>query len=228
MVPLAANSKDNQNNVHHTDRNRSPRSRLPCRKAADDAGILSADAKRPHAACNQKSNRDPVMYLDETSILTASTACVTGIWSMFFTAARAACRNTNTCCRAFMSLSRRTCCDCVLLLRGRRRSANSRALGTALRIFGLDEVQETLDGLTRREDPLVVKLERQPGQKEAGYAHLLCGEVDLEAQVAVRPPRTESGGSSDRIEKLEQEVERLTKELSSFRETFDEFRKQFD
>ena len=89
-------------------------------------------------------------------------------------------------------------------------------------------MQEALDDLTRRDEPIVVKLERQPGQKEARYAHLLSGEI---AQDAMTPaPRTvaSSGGSHDRIEKLESEVESLRNELAEFRATFDEFRKQFD
>jgi hypothetical protein len=88
-------------------------------------------------------------------------------------------------------------------------------------------VQETLDGLARRDDPLIVKLERQAGQKEARYAHLLGGEVTQ--HVAAAPSaRATSPASNDRIEKLEGDVEALRTELAEFRATFDEFRKQFD
>jgi uncharacterized protein YceH (UPF0502 family) len=92
------------------------------------------------------------------------------------------------------------------------------------------QIQETLDNLARREDPLVLKLERQPGQKEARYAHLLSGPIDIEsyAAAAAVSSRSHGGADSGRIEKLEQEVERLSSELASFRETFNEFRKQFE
>ena len=80
----------------------------------------------------------------------------------------------------------------------------------------------------RRDEAIVVKLERQPGQKEARYAHLLSGEVAQEA-IAASPRAVASGGASnERIEKLESEVESLRSELAEFRSTFDEFRKQFD
>ena len=119
---------------------------------------------------------------------------------------------------------------CVMMLRGPQTVGELRGRTDRLYEFsGIGEVQETLDGLTRREEPLVIKLERQPGQKEARFAHLLSGEIDVATLAAVHE-RTSSGGhgSNERIEKLEQEVERLTAELTSFRETFDEFRKQFD
>jgi uncharacterized protein YceH (UPF0502 family) len=119
----------------------------------------------------------------------------------------------------------------VLLLRGPQTIGEIRERTGRLHEFaGLGEVQETLDELARRDEPLIVKLERQPGQKEARYAHLLSGEVTQQA-IAASPQRTCASVSSDgsaRIEKLESEVETLRTELAEFRATFDEFRKQFD
>jgi uncharacterized protein YceH (UPF0502 family) len=88
-------------------------------------------------------------------------------------------------------------------------------------------VNEKLDGLMTRDEPLVVKLERQPGQKEARYAHLLSGAVTA----ASFPQREKSAGSEsgdDRVATLQVEVAELRNELNAFRELFDEFRKQFD
>jgi uncharacterized protein YceH (UPF0502 family) len=92
---------------------------------------------------------------------------------------------------------------------------------------GLVEVQEAIDKLARRDEPLVVRLERQPGQKDARYAHLLAGDIDVASLSAARE-RTATGGQSDRIEKLEAEIETLKSELTNFREEFAAFRKQFD
>jgi uncharacterized protein YceH (UPF0502 family) len=91
-------------------------------------------------------------------------------------------------------------------------------------------VQKTLDGLIRRDDPLVVKLERQPGQKEARYAHLMSGEIDLTRAVSSHDPAAlqTHASSDDCTGRLETEVERLRNELAAFRAEFDEFRKQFD
>jgi uncharacterized protein YceH (UPF0502 family) len=116
----------------------------------------------------------------------------------------------------------------VLLLRGAQTIGELRERTGRLHEFsGLGEVQETLDGLIRRDEPLVVKLERQPGQKEARYAHLLSGEVAPES-VAVREKPAQSRPGSDRLGQLESEVERMRSDLAEIRATFEEFRKQFE
>ena len=118
----------------------------------------------------------------------------------------------------------------VLMLRGPQTIGEIRERTGRMHEFGdLNEVQQTLDDLSRRDEPLIVKLERQPGQKEARYAHLLSGAVDV-TKLAAAAERTTSAGSAsnDRIEKLETEVERLGSELAEFKAMFDEFRKQFD
>ena len=117
----------------------------------------------------------------------------------------------------------------LLLLRGPQTVGELRGRSDRLYEFSsLGEVQETLDDLAGRSEPLILKLERQPGQKEARNVHLLSGEVDVAALAAVREHHSGGSGSSERVEKLEKEVERLSGEFASFRETFDEFRKQFD
>jgi len=91
------------------------------------------------------------------------------------------------------------------------------------------EVQETLDSLMRREDPLVVKLERQPGQKEARFAHLLSGDIDVEALAAAQASRsTRSHADPGRLEKLEEEVTSLRTDVEGLKAAFEEFRKQFE
>ena len=65
-----------------------------------------------------------------------------------------------------------------------------------------------------------------PGQKEARYAHLLCGEV-----TSYTPPERPSRGGAandERVEKLEQELESLRSELGAFRQEFEDFKKQFE
>jgi uncharacterized protein YceH (UPF0502 family) len=72
---------------------------------------------------------------------------------------------------------------CVLMLRGAQTLGELRGNGGRLHEFSsLEEVEETLNGLISREpEPLVVRLPRQPGQKDARFAHLLSGEVNVEA-----------------------------------------------
>jgi len=91
------------------------------------------------------------------------------------------------------------------------------------------EVNQTLNALATREDPLVLRLERLPGQKDARFAQLLTGPVDLAALAASHPTRTaQAESANDRITMLEGEITRLTTELEELRQTFAEFRKQFE
>lgn len=181
------------------------------------------------AACNQKSNRDPVMSLRETEIMTAidSLRDKNLVYLYYGTGSRTV-KYKHMVPSVYDLNEAGVAIVAVLLLRGPQTIGEIRERTGRLHEFGgLNEVQEVLDELTRRDEPIVIKLERQPGQKEARYAHLLSGEVAQEKIMAA--PRTTGGdGSNDRIEKLENEVESLRSELAEFRQTFDEFRKQFD
>ncbi len=78
----------------------------------------------------------------------------------------------------------------------------------------------------KRDEPLVARLERQAGQKEARFAHLLCGKV---AATEMMPKLYDSKQpENDRIAELEKEVENLRSELDLFRQSFEEFKKQFE
>lgn len=180
------------------------------------------------AACNQKTNREPVASYDEETVTKALDNL----------------RDRNLVYVFYGSTSRvpkykhmlPSICEleppdvaiiCVLLLRGPQTLGELRERTARLYEFpGLNEVNETLDALAKRDEPLVVRLERQAGQKEARFAHLLSGEVSA----AIYAPKTHSAISADneRIEKLEREVEGLRNELSDFRQTFEDFRRQFE
>ena len=117
----------------------------------------------------------------------------------------------------------------LLLLRGPQTVGELRGRAERLYEFGgLDEVQETLDELSRRDEPMVVRLERQPGQKDARYAHLLSGEIDAASLPTTRERVTAASPSNERLDKIEQEVAALRSELDEFRTSFGEFRKQFE
>ena len=91
-------------------------------------------------------------------------------------------------------------------------------------------VEETILELTDRDDPLVIRLPRQPGRKESRYAHLLSGEMSLETD---RPePGSETSESDfskkDRLFQLESEIALLRTELDQLRQAFELFKSQFD
>lgn len=183
------------------------------------------------AACNQKSNRDPVVSYDETTITEAIDSLRDkNLVYLFYGSNSRAVKYKHMVPGVYELDEAGVAIIAVLLLRGPQTLGELRERTGRLHEFsGIGEVQETLDGLARRDDPLVVKLERQPGQKEARYAHLLSGDIDQTAVQVSRESSASGGvGKNDRIENLEAEVERLKTEFSSLRETFEEFRKQFE
>lgn len=180
------------------------------------------------AACNQKSNRDPVMTLGETVIMSAIDSLRDkNLVYLYYGSGSRTVKYKHMLPSVYDLDTAGVAVIAVLLLRGPQTIGEIRERTGRLHEFaGLGEVQETLDALTRRDEPLVTKLEKAPGQKEARFAHLLSGEV---AQpVAAAGSERETAPSNDRIGKLESEVEALRDELASFKATFDEFRKQFD
>ena len=153
------------------------------------------------AACNQKSNREPVMSLGETEIL----AAIDGLGDqsrvyLFYGSTSRPVRYAQLLPNVFELDSSGTAVIALLLLRGPQTVGELRGRSDRLHEFsGLDEVQQTLDDLSRRSEPLVLKLERQPGQKEARYAHLLSGEVN-QAAIESPAPRSSVSGSNERLE----------------------------
>lgn len=180
------------------------------------------------AACNQKSNRDPVVNYDDTTILAAIDSLRDrNLVYLYYGSTSRAVKYKHMVNSVYELGPAGVAVMAVLFLRGAQTIGELRERTGRLHEFSsLGEVQETLDELARRDEPLVVKLERQPGQKEARFAHLLSGEVDAAAVAA--PAASVAVAADGRIEKLEKEVESLRAELLSFRETFDKFRKQFE
>lgn len=184
------------------------------------------------AACNQKSNRDPVVSFDDATITGAvDTLRDKNLVYLFYGSNSRTVKYKHMLPSVYELEPAGVAIIAVLLLRGPQTLGELRErTGRLYEFSGIGEVQETLDALTRRDDPLILKLERQAGQKEARYAHLLCGEI--EQQVIRASVREGSAmpinGKDDRIASLEAEVETLRSEFASLRETFEEFRKQFD
>lgn len=182
------------------------------------------------AACNQKSNREPVVSYDEKTITDALEHLRDrNLVYVFYGSTSRVPKYKHMLPVVYELEPSEVAVVAVLLLRGPQTLGELRTRTERLYDFsGLGEIQETLDGLMRRDDPLVVKLERQPGQKEARFAHLLCGEIDVEAFAAQSTRPTRDGASLERLEKLEVEMEKMRAEVGAIRQTFDEFRKQFE
>ncbi len=183
------------------------------------------------AACNQKSNRDPVVSYDEDTVTPAlDNLREKNLVYLFYGSTSRVVKYKHMLPGVFELEPPETAVMCVMMLRGPQTPGELRGRTDRLYEFsGIGEVQETVDRLIRRERPLVVKLERQPGQKEARFAHLLAGDIEVESLSAVhKQPVSDAQPSTDHIERLELEIENLRSDLTSFRKTFEEFRKQFD
>jgi uncharacterized protein len=180
------------------------------------------------AACNQKSNREPVVNYDEQTVSrTLDDLRDKNLVYVFYGSTSRVPKYKHMLPQVFELSESETAVICVLMLRGAQTLGELRErTGRLYEFSGLGEVNETLDALIRRDEPLVVKLERQPGQKEARFAHLLSGEV-----ASYTPPErtvSRSPAGNERIENLERELENLRSEFNLFRQEFEEFKKQFE
>jgi uncharacterized protein YceH (UPF0502 family) len=180
-------------------------------------------------ACNQKSNRDPVMSLDENAVRDALYSLnEKGLAGAVSSADSRVSKYEHRLQETYNLTRSETAILCVLLLRGPQTPGELR--GRSERMFSfndLSEVQSALQRLIEREASLVKVLVRQPGTKEARYAHLLCGEVEgpEAASEAVVTSASLDGG---RITRLEIEVGNLKSEISALRQELESFRKQFE
>ena len=184
-------------------------------------------------ACNQISNRDPVVAYDEQTVTRALDSLREKNLAYIFYGSESRVPKYKHVVPEVLHLTpAQTAALCVLLLRGPQTVGEIRGrTGRLYEFKELQEVEATLEELTTHEpQPLVARLARQPGRKESRYAQLLSGPVEVEAQeTAARPPaRIDARAGQERIARLETEVEALRSEVAELKQQFDDFRKQFD
>lgn len=182
-------------------------------------------------ACNQKSNRDPVMDVDESAVREALYSLgEKGLAGPVSSAESRVTKYEHRMQEVFNFTRRESAIVCVLLLRGPQTPGELR--GRTERLFSFDDladVQSTLQRLVQHDPPLAKMLARQPGTKEARYVHLLAG--DAEAWDTAQPSAAAGSGSlagSEQISMLEEAVARLEQELAALKKEFADFRKQFE
>jgi uncharacterized protein YceH (UPF0502 family) len=189
-------------------------------------------------ACNQISNRDPVVRYDEREVTEAVDSLRAKNLVYIFYGAESRVPKYKHMMREVYTLSpQELAVMCVLMLRGPQTVGEIRGRTGRLHEFAeLREVEETLDALAHRDEPLVVKLPRQAGRKEARYAHLLSGtpvvEESNEEPHGHAAPRASSSSTraaeGERVARLEAEVETLRGEVAELRRQLEEFRRQFE
>ena len=173
-------------------------------------------------ACNQKSNREPVMSLSDAEVQDAVDALIARrlVSDESGFNSRANKFQHRFCNTEFgdLKLSKQekgiVCC---LLLRGAQTPGELRTRTNRLAEFSdVKELESVLEKMASREEgALVVKLPREAGKRESRYMHLFSGEVDIEALASAAPAPV--GNSSSRLDELEQEVASLKAELSELR-----------
>jgi uncharacterized protein len=189
-------------------------------------------------AANQKSNRDPVMDLDEDAIRRALHALSEqGLARSAATDSRVT-KYEHRLADVFNFHRHETALICVLLLRGPQTPGELRTRTERLYPFDdLNAVHSALSLLMNRQPPLVKLLPRQPGTKEARYAHLLSGDVaDQPAATQTHAPAESLASEgearvvatySERLIDLEREVADLRNEVSDLKQQLAAFQKQF-
>ena len=185
-------------------------------------------------ACNQKNNRNPITAFKEATVAEAVESLrAKNLAYVFYGSNNRVPKYKHVMPEIFHLTHPEVSLMCVLLLRGPQTVGELHQRTARMYDFtGLEEVEETLGTLIAREpETLVIRLPRQPGQKETRFAHLLAGEVSLDYAAENESPREAASsrqGAGERISRLEQEVERLTGEMVSLRQEFAEFKKQFE
>ncbi|MBX5440038.1 MAG: YceH family protein [Solirubrobacteraceae bacterium] len=188
-------------------------------RTTPDAYPLSLNALR--LACNQSTNRDPVMALDEATIRDALQRLARRRWARLAGAGRTA-KYRHLLDEALGLAGDELALLAVLMLRGPQTPGELKQRAHRLHPFdALADVQAMLDRLVER--GLVARLERRPGQKEERYAQVLGGAAPAEAPaVAAAPapaPAAPAAPAVDeaRIERLEREVAALRADLEALR-----------
>ena len=182
-------------------------------------------------ACNQKSNRAPVMLLEDTDVVRALDSLrqkqmahqsAEGVRSAKY------CHNLE----GVLGLDPEELAILAeLLLRGPQTVGELRNRAERMYPVGdLQAAEELLLNLMERDEPLLMLLPRQPGRKEQRFAHLLSGTPEIEetSSLPTEPARLQVAAEHERMAKLEEEVATLRAELDEVRNQLKSFQAQFE
>jgi uncharacterized protein len=178
------------------------------------------------AACNQKSNRHPVMGLSDREVEVAVEGLRRRHLAMLFSGADARVpKYKHTLSNLYPMEAAERYALCELMLRGPQTAAELRSRCERLGFSGDHAVMEAalVALMNRPSGAIVTKLPRQPGKKESRYAHLLAGTPEIEAASA-EPLRAEIALPQE----AEERIAKLEAELAELREAFAQFRRQLE
>jgi len=181
------------------------------------------------SACNQKSNRDPVMDVDEATVQRT----LDGLAKKHFVLEKSGFgsrvpkyqhRFCNTEYGTLKLSPQELAIVCELLVRGPQTPGELRTRASRMASFSdSGQVETTLEALRTRDDgPFVVRLPREPGRRDSRYAHLFSGAVvgasdEEEAAAPLSAPATSASGAPSRMDRLEEQVRQLREELDDLK-----------
>lgn len=173
--------------------------------------------------CNQKSNRDPVVDYDSETVEAALEGLRAKSFAFFITGSGRVDKYSQRISETLNLGRRESAILCALFLRGPQTLGEIKDRSERMFAFSdLAETERVLEKLTEWEGgPLVAKLPRQPGQKEARFAHLFGGEPKSDASAestAAQPPT--------RVAQLEYELQQLRSEFDELKRRFDALEQQ--
>jgi len=183
-------------------------------------------------ACNQKSNRDPVVSFEETTVVRGLDKLRDKGYALRVQQIDSRVPKYGHQLKEEFRLERpELSLLCELMLRGPQTAGELRGRASRMHEFGsIDEVEDVLERLMDREEPLVAKKPRQVGRKEHRFTHLLSGpppsaeEEAMPEEAATAQVRTED----ERISRLEEETAQLRFDLEALQQEFKRFKSQFE
>jgi uncharacterized protein YceH (UPF0502 family) len=184
-------------------------------------------------ACNQKSNRNPVVNYEDTTVVRGLDALrEKGLSEKLLKADSRVPKYKHSFQDKLSLANNAVAVLCELMLRGPQTVGELRSrAGRMYKFDSLDEVEETLLNLMGRDQPMVVKLPRQVGRKEPRFMHLLSGEPVIEETEHVAPKEEATlmvRAENERIVHLEYKLAELRTEFDDLKEEFKNLKSQFE
>jgi uncharacterized protein YceH (UPF0502 family) len=182
-------------------------------------------------ACNQKSNRNPVVSYDETAVAHGLESLDKyGLARKTLTPGSRVPKYLHTVLDRYDLSKQEMAILCELMLRGPQTAGEIRSRAERMSAFENPEgVEKALQGLMDQDPPLAIKLPRETGRKECRYMHLFSGGIGRETTEPALPAGPVEPGmpSHERIAGLEEEIAKLRSELGELKKAFAEFKSQF-
>ena len=185
-------------------------------RTTPDVYPLTLNALR--LACNQSTNRDPVVDYDENIIRSAIDRLVHRKWATLASwSNRRSMKYRQTVDRALELSDAEISVLAVMMLRGPQTPGELKTRTERLHSFGdMGELGETLERLIARD--LVVRLDRRPGQREERYRHLLSEESETPVPQVEAPSEETVSQDDERIQRIERQLAELRSEIRALRE----------